>query len=95
MRGLRAKDKEGCKMKIYQMYYSKREFRIEIKPISKAFRFGPTVVKDNVLYRFNDCYSFGSYDVLLAEAIRLRNEWIVEAEKIVEQLRAIVFKGGK
>lgn len=76
---------------MYELYHSRREKKLEIKP-SKNKPFKEDCVINEVA-TYNDCFYLCSDRKLLKKkAEEIKSEWIEEAEKELEQLKEIKIK---
>ena len=76
---------------MYELYHSRREKKLEIKP-SKNKPFKDDCAIDEVV-EYNDYFYLCSDRKLLKKkAEEIKNEWIAEAEKELEQLKEIKIK---
>lgn len=83
---------------MYQIYYSRYNYRIDVKPLSKTFKNG--ILTKNFLkgaeenpgkvVKYNDCYSFSTSRKALLEFSReIKEKWIGELKDEISRFESI------
>lgn len=77
---------------MYNLYASRAEGKLEIKPLKKVFNHSKESITENVT-QFNSVYYFCSKRKPLVEfAENLKQEWLQEVECEVSRIKNIVIK---
>ena len=83
---------------MYQIYYSRNNYRIDVKPLSKTFKNGilmKSFLKDaeenpGKVVKYNDCYSFStSRKALLEFGREIKEKWISELKDEISRFESI------
>ena len=83
---------------MYQIYYSRNNYRIDVKPLSKTFKDGMLMrnflrdAEENPgkVVRYNDCYSFStSRKALLEFGREIKEKWIDELKDEISRFESI------
>ena len=83
---------------MYQIYYSRYNYRIDVKPLSKTFKNG--ILTKNFLkgaeenpgnvVKYNDCYSLSTSRKALLEFSReIKEKWISELKDEISRFESI------
>ncbi len=83
---------------MYQIYYKRNDYKIDVKPLSKTFKNGVLMknfIRDaehnpGMIIRYNDCYSFSTSRKALVEFGReLKEKWISELKDEISRFESI------
>ena len=83
---------------MYQIYYSKKGYKIDVKPLAKVFKDGTLTRKfitdaennPGEVIRYNNCYSFSTSRKALVEfGHSLKEKWIDELRDEINRFESI------
>ena len=83
---------------MYQIYYSRKNYKIEVKPLTKTFKDGRLMkgylddVENNPgkIINYNNCYSFSTSKKALVDFGRaLKEKWIAELKDEINRFESI------